>query len=88
MERRHRSIVKTLSWRVTATIDTFLLSWLVTGSLTFAGSIASLEVMTKMFLYYFHERLWSKITWGRQPIPVEMARPADDHKLASTPPST
>ena len=65
MERPFRSIAKTISWRVTATADTFLISWLVTGSLTLAGGIASIEVATKMFLYYGHERAWSKISWGR-----------------------
>ncbi|MBI1261302.1 MAG: DUF2061 domain-containing protein [Rhizobiales bacterium] len=61
---RRRSIAKTLSWRVLASLDTFLLSWLITGSFVFAGSIASAEVVTKMALYYFHERSWDSIRWG------------------------
>ena len=69
MDKPHRSIAKTLSWRVTATMDTFLISWLITGSLTFAGSIASLEVITKMVLYYGHERVWSRVRWGRMGVP-------------------
>ena len=59
-----RSLVKTLTWRVLATTDTFLISWLITGHLTWAASIAGVEVLTKMFLYYAHERGWSKIKWG------------------------
>lgn len=61
---RRRSLAKTLSWRLTATIDTLLISYLVTGSLVLAGSIASFEVVTKMVIYYFHERAWSRVAWG------------------------
>ena len=63
MSRRH-SLAKTVSWRVTATIDTFIISFFVTGSFAWAGSIASLEVMTKMGLYYLHERAWARVDWG------------------------
>ncbi len=60
-----RSFVKTITWRVIATLDTFFISWFVTGKLVFAGAIASLEILTKMFLYFLHERGWAKIKWGR-----------------------
>ena len=60
-KRRHIiSFCKTCTWRVLARADTFLLSWLLTGSAQIGASIASLEVLTKMFLYYFHERQWEK----------------------------
>lgn len=61
---RRRALAKTVTWRVTATIDTFLISLLITGSLSWAGSIAGLEVLTKMALYYAHERAWSRFGWG------------------------
>ena len=61
-----RSLVKTLTWRVLATTDTFLISWIITGYLTLAASIAGIEVCTKMFLYYGHERGWNKIKWGKE----------------------
>jgi len=54
------SFCKTCTWRIVASLDTFLLSWLITGSATAGASIASLEVLTKMFLYYAHERQWEK----------------------------
>lgn len=54
------SVCKTCTWRIVASLDTFLLSWLVTGSYVAGVSIASLEVITKMFLYYIHERQWEK----------------------------
>lgn len=58
-----KSFVKTLSWRIVGTVDTMVISYLVTGQLDMAFSIGSIEVITKMILYYFHERAWSKIKW-------------------------
>lgn len=66
-ESHRRSIAKAVSWRTTGTLDTFILSYLVTGNLIFAGSIAGVETVTKIVLYYFHERIWSAISWGREP---------------------
>ena len=63
-ETHRRSIVKATTWRVLGSIDTFLLSWLFTGNPKAAGAIALTEVVTKMLLYYFHERVWSSIGWG------------------------
>lgn len=61
-----RSIVKAVSWRITGTIDTFLISWLITGEALLASGIAGTEVMTKVALFYFHERAWSRVSWGRK----------------------
>ncbi len=55
-----KSIFKTISWRVIGTIDTMLIAYFLTGEITVAASIGSIEVFTKMILYYFHERLWNK----------------------------
>ncbi len=64
-EKRYRSILKAISWRVTGTIDTFVISFLVTGKFKFAISISFFEVFTKITLYYLHERFWNKIEAGR-----------------------
>ena len=56
-----RSLYKTISWRVVASLDTFFISWLVTGAFYLASTIASVEVVTKMGLYYFHERAWLRV---------------------------
>jgi uncharacterized membrane protein len=64
-EAHTRSILKAVSWRVTGSIDTFVISLLVTGKIGLAGAIASVEVITKTALYYFHERVWALIPWGR-----------------------
>jgi uncharacterized membrane protein len=63
-EARRRSLVKAISWRALGSIDTFLLSWLFTSSAKAAGAIATTEVITKMALYYAHERAWGSIHWG------------------------
>ena len=64
-EKPMRSIVKSISWRVIGTLDTILISWLVTGALTIAFSIGAIELITKMVLYFFHERVWNSINWGK-----------------------
>lgn len=64
-ESRKRSLLKTISWRVLASIDTFLISWLISGKISIGISIATLEVITKLIIYYFHERAWDKIKWGK-----------------------
>ena len=56
-----KSILKAISWRIVGTIDTMIISYFITGKISFALSIGSLEVFTKTILYYFHERLWSHI---------------------------
>jgi uncharacterized membrane protein len=60
-----RSLAKAVSWRITGTIDTFLVSWFITGQLLIASGIAFTEIMTKVFLFWFHERVWNKINWGK-----------------------
>ena len=77
-----RILTKTITWRILATSDTFFISWLVTGNWSWAGAIAGIEVITKMFLYYGHERVWDKIKWGREAIelPTEIF-PSEDWKI-------
>ncbi len=72
-ETHKRSFVKAASWRLLGSIDTFLLSWFFTGSAKAAGAIATTEVVTKIALYYFHERVWSSIHWGAKRTPVDPA---------------
>ena len=64
-ERPIRSVAKAISWRVIGTLDTLLISYMLTGEVAIAASIASIDFVTKMFLYFFHERLWNKINWGK-----------------------
>ncbi|MCW5515582.1 DUF2061 domain-containing protein [Muriicola sp. Z0-33] len=63
-ESRRRHLLKTISWRIIGTLDTVLLSWLITGSPLMGVKIGMLEVITKMILYYLHERAWYRINFG------------------------
>jgi len=69
-----RSILKAISWRIIASGATFLISFIVfknwthktdTQILQISSTIASVDVIAKLILYYFHERLWTNITWGK-----------------------
>jgi uncharacterized membrane protein len=62
---RARSAAKAILWRIIGTADTFLIAWFITKEPIAAGAIASLEVLTKTVLYYFHERGWNLVKWGR-----------------------
>jgi uncharacterized membrane protein len=64
-EAHSRSLIKAISWRVTGSVDTFVISWIITGKIGLAGTIATVEVITKIVLYYFHERAWALVPWGR-----------------------
>ena len=66
MDTHSRSFAKALSWRVTGTIDTMIISLVITGSIKLAAAIGATEVVTKSLLYYFHERAWLRIPYGRK----------------------
>ncbi len=55
-----RHLAKTITWRIVGTIDTMLLGWIITGDMKLGLAIGGTEVLTKMVLYFFHERLWWK----------------------------
>jgi len=59
---RKRHLAKTITWRVVGTLDTILLSYLITGSIKIGFTIGSIEMFTKMILYYLHERAWYKFS--------------------------
>lgn len=84
-EAHSRSFVKAVSWRALGSLDTFVISYFVTGKLTFAASIAGVETITKVVLFYAHERAWAAVPWGRadrSPTPAE-----DPQSLAATEPA-
>ena len=61
MDSNRKSFFKTMSWRVIATATTFVISWLVTGSVAVGAGIATIEFWAKLILYYGHERFWAKV---------------------------
>ena len=62
---KKRTLVKTMTWRVTASLTTFLIAWILTGDLLIGISIGSIEAIAKIFLYYYHERIWNNIIWAK-----------------------
>jgi adenylylsulfate kinase len=68
-ETKKRSVLKALSWRTWATITTAIIVFVFTGEIALAITVGFLEVFAKMGLYFFHERLWQKIHFGKKEIP-------------------
>ena len=64
-EKRYRSIVKTITWRIIATLTTTLLVFIFTGNLVMALELGAIEVIAKLLFYYLHERVWNRIMWGK-----------------------
>jgi sulfate adenylyltransferase subunit 1 (EFTu-like GTPase family) len=65
-ETHARSLAKAVSWRATGGLDTFVVAFVITGSPKIAGSVAVTEILTKILIYYFHERIWSWVPWGKR----------------------
>jgi len=66
MESKRRSIVKALSWRFLATIITTTIVWLLTGRAEFAATVGVLDTSVKILVYFIHERIWLRISFGKQ----------------------
>jgi uncharacterized membrane protein len=64
-DKHYRSIVKAISWRATGSIDTMVITYLITGKWKFALAVSGVELFTKIGLYYVHERVWEKLNFGR-----------------------
>jgi uncharacterized membrane protein len=60
-----RSFIKTISWRLTGSGATFIISYIITGNFSIAGSIALLQITVNTLLYFLHERVWNLIRWGK-----------------------
>lgn len=65
MDSKLRTFVKTLSWRLTGTGATFLISLLISNNISVAGTIATIQLVANTVLYYIHERVWNKISWEK-----------------------
>ncbi|MEO8773802.1 MAG: DUF2061 domain-containing protein [Gelidibacter sp.] len=64
-ENIKRTLLKTISWRVVGTLATVVISYVITGTMALAFSIGAIELVSKMALYFFHERAWNNIKWGK-----------------------
>ena len=64
LESKKRHLAKTFTWRLIGTIDTMILAWIISGDPLTGLKIGFAEVVTKMLLYYLHERAWYKVNYG------------------------
>lgn len=65
-----RSLIKALSWRVFATLATILIVFVFTKKLVLSLEVGLIEVIVKLILYYFHERIWGWVPWGKKRHPL------------------
>lgn len=73
METPKRSIAKTISWRAVATIITGVVTYFLTGRLDFAVTVGLADTLVKFFIYYAHERMWTRISYGKiRPLEYEI----------------
>ncbi|CAN5503258.1 hypothetical protein BH10CYA1_BH10CYA1_39810 [soil metagenome] len=68
MESQSRTLFKTLSWRIFATLTTSVIVWKFTGKPELGLSVATVDCAVKLFTYYLHERIWNSVKFGYQPV--------------------
>lgn len=61
-----RSLIKTITWRITGSSATLLIAYVLIGNFAIAGIIGATQMISNTILYYVHERVWNKIAWGQQ----------------------
>jgi uncharacterized membrane protein len=59
-----RHALKSFSWRLVGTIDTIIISWILSGSIILGATIGGVDFFTKVILYFIHERIWHKSKYG------------------------
>lgn len=64
-ETNMRSVVKSITFRILATLTTIILVYIFFGRMDIAAVIGGLEVLIKLILYFFHERIWNRVSWGK-----------------------
>jgi uncharacterized membrane protein len=72
MESKRRSIAKVISWRITGSLTTMVFTYFITGSFEFAYKIGLVELVFKIGIQYFHERVWSLIKFGVKPVDYQI----------------
>jgi len=85
-DKHYRSVIKGASWRFFGTLDTMIIALFWTGDYTKALAIGGTEVITKIALFWLHERIWLKIKWGKKEVIVE--NPVDKKSQLATVPVT
>lgn len=77
-DKHYRSFLKAVSWRLTGSVDTMIISFLITGKIKWALTISGVEFFTKIVLFYVHERVWEKLPLGRLQKPQKPTLPVQE----------
>ena len=64
-ETHRRSLIKTITWRITGSTSAMIIAYIVTGSYSISGTIGIIHLVVNTGLYWFHERIWNRIRWGK-----------------------
>jgi uncharacterized membrane protein len=80
-----RSFAKAISWRTVGSIYTFIIAYMITGKLDISTFIVGIEVVSKTFLYYIHERAWMRVKWGVTPPAVKQKDVPEADAIAAQP---
>lgn len=83
-EKKRRSVIKAVTYRASATIATFSLAYIFTGSLEIATQIGFLDFFVKFLIYYLNERIWSKTSWGYQSKKANQTKNSDHDYIAES----
>ena len=83
-EAHSRSFAKAVSWRLVGSLDTFVIVWLTTGQMKYAGIVLGVETVTKIAIYYLHEQVWGWLPWWRSQSSVAAAVPVATAGAAPT----
>ena len=79
MDTTIRTLLKAISWRIIGTLSLFIIGWIITGAIAVAATIAVTELIVRIVLYWLHELMWSRSTWGREsarlPSPRSFSQP-------------
>lgn len=70
VETHRRTVMKTVSWRIVASLTTMSIVYLFTGKFLLSLGIGGVEVVAKILFYYLHERAWNLVSWGQAKHPL------------------
>ena len=71
MDSRKRSLIKSITWRIICIVVSITTAYLLTRQIDLSIAIGTIYNVTTMILYYFHERLWNKLKWGKQKLDIK-----------------
>jgi len=70
VETHSRTVLKTVSWRIVATLTTGIIVYIFTKEILLSLGVIGVEGLTKILFYYLHERVWNMVTWGKTKHPL------------------